>query len=323
MAKIFFTVWCLVGMGGVLLYHFIRTRQLRRHLSMQLFLLQNGPAGFVYIQKNHVLVNKTFCLMIGGKRPSRVENFLELFPLPAQNLLTGWCNQLRQTKKPFEETLSLEKRTFCVRGQFIAKDSLILWWQDLTNIQKKVEKEIQKNNVLSQQKELLEHAWEALPFPAFIRGARDKSLFANAAVGQDAKTLNALHWISRPFSMQDSTYNLTYGQEAHTEEEVQALIREVARAHQRLCQELPCAVCLFSSSGHLISCSKAFAEMWHLDEEWIKDKPSYEDFWDAVQEKGLMNRVMDFAQYKKQQRGQFASLSESFYIYQMAVLSGG
>ena len=64
-----------------------------------------------------------------------------------------------------------------------------------------------------------------------------------------------------------------------------------------------------------MSCSKAFAHLWHLDEKWLKNNPSYEDFWDKVQEKGLMNRVMDFAQYKKQQHGQFASLSETQEVF--------
>ena len=115
--------------------------------------------------------------------------------------------------------------------------------------------------------------------------------------------------------MNETTYTLTYGQETHTEEELQSLIREVATAHQRLCQELPCAVCLFSSSGKMLSCSAAFASLWHLDEKWIKGNPSYEDFWDVIQEQGLMNRVMDFAQYKKQQRGAFASLSETQELF--------
>ena len=195
------------------------------------------------------------------------------------------------------------------------KKAFILWWTDMTAPRKKVLKENQKNKILSTQKGLLENAWEALPFPAFIRGPGQKSLFANKAVGAETKKLNALHWVSRPFSMDDVTYTLTYGQETHTEEEVQSLIREVSNAHQRLCQELPCAVCLFNAGGQIVSCSKAFMKLWQLDERWIKNKPSFEDFWDTVQEKGLMNRVMDFAQYKKQQRNQFASLSETQEIF--------
>ena len=59
---------------------------------------------------------------------------------------------------------------------------------DVSQSRKKVAKESQKNKLLSHQKELLESAWEALPFPAFIRGPGDKSLFANQAVGNDVKT---------------------------------------------------------------------------------------------------------------------------------------
>ena len=303
-----------IGLGIAILYHLGHTKKLRQHLSVQLNLLQNSPIGFVYVQKNHLLVNKTFCLMLGIKRLSGWEAFLELFPSEIQNVLIEKCRALKKEKIPFEETLLFQKRAFRVRGQMMAKEAFILWWTDMTAPRKRVLKEDQKNKVLTTQKELLEKAWEALPFPAFIRSG-DKSLFANQAVGTDAKTLNALHWVSRPFRIGESTYTLTYGQETHTEEELQSMVREVATAHQRLCQELPCALCLFSGNGQLIACSKAFTKLWQLDEKWVKKKPSYEDFWDTVQEKGLMNRVMDFAQYKKQQRGQFASLSETQEIF--------
>ena len=304
-----------IGMGVAILYHLIRTKQLRRNLKIQYDMLQNGPSGLVFIQNERVLVNKTFCLMLGIKRINRWDKFIALFSEEAQSLLTEKCTQLKIQKIPFTETIHYQKRIFIVQGQSGPKDTLALWWMDVSQSRKKVAKESQKNKLLSHQKELLESAWEALPFPAFIRGPGDKSLFANQAVGNDVKTLNALHWVSRPFKKENTTYTLTYGQETHTEEELQSLIREVANAHQRLCQELPCAVCLFSAKGQLISCSKAFAKLWHLDEKWLKNSPSYEDFWDKVQEKGLMNRVMDFAQYKKQQRGQFASLSETQEIF--------
>ena len=304
-----------LGLGIAILYHLIRTKQLRHNYKIQLDLLLNGPMGLVYIQKERVLVNKTFCLMLGIKRPSRWKNFLEVFPNTIQDLLNEKCRQLQVQKTPFEETISFQKRTFLIQGQTDEKGALILWWTDMTASQKKSQRENQKNKLLSRQKELLESAWEALPFPAFIRGPEDKSLFANTAVGNDAKTLNALHWVSRPFKKEGTTYTLTYGQETHTEEELHSLIREVTKAHQRLCQELPCAICLFSAKGQMMSCSKAFAHLWHLDEKWLKNNPSYEDFWDKVQEKGLMNRVMDFAQYKKQQHGQFASLSETQEVF--------
>ena len=304
-----------IGLGLAILYHLIRTKQLRHNLNIQLHLLLNEPTGLVYVEQDRVLVNKTFCLMLGIKRPSRWKTFLAAFPSSIQEILIDKCNQLQSQKTPFEETISFQKRTFLIRGQTNEKNAIILWWTDITEPQKKISKENQKNKILSRQKELLESAWEALPFPAFIRGPGDKSLFANQAVGSEAKTLNALHWVSRPFKKNDTTYTLTYGQETHTEEELHSLIREVTSAHQRLCKELPCAVCLFGAKGQMMSCSKAFAKLWHLDEKWLKTNPSYEDFWDKVQEKGLMNRVMDFAQYKKQQQGQFASLSETQELF--------
>ncbi len=304
-----------IGLGLAILYHLLKTRKIRHNFKIQLELLQNTPIGLVYIQNDRVFVNKTFCLMLGVKRPSRWKDFLNLFPDNIQDILTTNCQTIKTKNASFEETISLEKRTFSVQGYPFNKKTLVLWWTDITIPQKKVEKEEQKNKTLSKQKELLENAWETLPFPAFIRSPDQKSLFANNAVGQKAQTINALHWISRPFKIKEKMYTLTYGQETHTEEEVQSLIREVANAHQRLCRELPCAICLFGANGKMMSCSKAFSNLWCLDEKWLKSNPNYEDFWDKIQEKGLMNRVMDFAQYKKQQRNQFAQISETQEVF--------
>ncbi len=304
-----------LGLGIAILYHLIRTKQLRHNFRIQHNLLLNSPIGLIYVQKEHIQINKTLCLMLGIKRPNGWNDFLNVFPTSVQDLLKEKCYQLQSRKTPFKEIISFQNRTFLIRGQLDEKGALILWWTDMTDFQIKAMEEEQKNTLLSHQKELLESAWEALPFPAFIRGPGDKSLFANTAVGQEAKTLNALHWVSRLFKMEDTAYTLTYGQETHTEEELHSVIREVAKAHKRLCQELPCALCLFSAKGQMMSCSKAFAKFWNLDEKWLKNNPSYEDFLDRVQEKGLMNRVMDFAQYKKQQKGQFSSLSETQEIF--------
>ncbi len=55
--------------------------------------------------------------------------------------------------------------------------------------------------------------------------------------------------------------------------------------------------------------------MWHLPPEWRADDPNFADFWDAVQEAGLLPRVVDFAQFKQQQYAAFAQLArpgESF-----------
>ena len=60
-----------IGLGVAILYHLVRTKQMRRNLAIQLSLLHNSPVGLVYVQYNRVLVNKTFCLMLGVKRPSR------------------------------------------------------------------------------------------------------------------------------------------------------------------------------------------------------------------------------------------------------------
>lgn len=55
--------------------------------------------------------------------------------------------------------------------------------------------------------------------------------------------------------------------------------------------------------------------LWQLDKGWLDTHPDYESFWDTLQEKGLLSRVMDFSQYKKQQREQFAELSQTQELF--------
>ena len=134
-----------IGLGIAVLYHLVCTKRIRRNLAIQLHLLQNMPLGFVYVEKGHVLVNKTFCLFLGIKRLNSWQDFLDLFPVAIQNTLTERCSELRENREPFEETILFEKRAFRVRGSFLTQDGFILWWTDMTAPRKKVLKENQKN----------------------------------------------------------------------------------------------------------------------------------------------------------------------------------
>ena len=109
MGILLFPICVAIGLGVAILYHLIRTKQMRHNLSIQLNLLHNTPVGLVYVQKDRVLVNKTFCLLLGVERPSRWEKFLKLFPPEIQNILSDKCIQLKNDKIPFEETILLSK----------------------------------------------------------------------------------------------------------------------------------------------------------------------------------------------------------------------
>ena len=170
--------------------------------------------------------------------------------------------------------------------------------------------------LMEQHKNILANALDSFGFPLFIRDKKGMTFFANKAVNQEsAGTLNELSWLSLPFQSNEDFYTLTYGQETKTEEELNSILSNMLTAQRRLCEQLPCAVCLFNANGQLLACSKAFAELWHLDKKWIESEPSYEDYWDIIQDNGLLSRVADFANYKKQQRENFACLSKVHQLF--------
>ena len=76
-----------VGLGASILYYLGRIKYLHRNLSIQMNLLQNMPLGFVYVEKKRVVVNKTFCLDLGIKKPASWQSFIDLFPFSVQCVL--------------------------------------------------------------------------------------------------------------------------------------------------------------------------------------------------------------------------------------------
>ncbi len=316
---IFFIILCalIIGGGCVWLILFIRQRFLRRQHHLQLQLLHNIPVGLCYEFKGKILLNKTWRLMWDlPKRPRTIKELIKHLPSQDRKFFVQNYDILVKKEIPFDGILHHGHQSFHLRARPFENGARVFWINDLSRYQEKFDQLNQNYDQLYQQKQLLENAWESFPFPTFIRSAQGKVIFANQAVAKnDSNDLNQCHWQTRPFQSNDTTYTLTYGQEMRTEEEVQSLVREITTAHRRLCQELPCAVCLFNANGQLVACSPEFARLWQLDESWLNTEPDYENFWDSLQEKGLLSRVMDFSQYKKQQREQFAQLSKTEEIF--------
>ena len=316
---VFFIILCSLIVGGccVWLIQFIRHRFLRRQHHLQLQLLHNIPVGLCYDHNGKILLNKTWRLMWDlPKRPRTMKDLIRHLPAEDKNFFVQNYNLLIQKGIPFDGLIHHGNQVFHLRARPFENNARVFWINDLSRYQEKFDTLNQNYDQLNQQKQLLEDAWENFPFPTFIRSAQGKVIFANQAVGKnETNELNQYHWQTRPFQSDDTTYTLTYGQETRTEEEMQSMVREIATAHRRLCQELPCAVCLFNAKGHLVACSPEFARLWQLDETWLDTRPDYEDFWDTLQEKGLLSRVMDFSQYKKQQREQFSQLSKTEEIF--------
>ena len=320
---LFLVLMVLTGLLIGLLIGWLITIKTRRRLkhSVHFFqaLVRQIPAGLFYQDlddKTFVFASNNLSVSLNLKSPVKWANILKAFSEETSAILNQAYEKLHQNGEGFCLFLSTNTAThFIITGTLIhtpQKNGLLVAFQNVSDLAS----QLHLVNLLEQHKNILATAMDTLEFPLFIRDANGMTFFANHAVNQEKiDTLNDLSWLSLPFHVNDSFYTLTYGQETKTEEELNRILANMLTAQRRLCQQLPCATCLFNASGQLLACSDAFATLWHLDSKWIQSEPSYEDYWDTIQDNGLLSRVADFADYKKQQRENFACLSDIREIF--------
>ena len=293
----------------------IRTRRRLKHRVKFLHtLIQQIPAGLFYQDLSNpqkTFASQSICDFFCVKPDVKWPQILATFEDPSKTTLDNAYKNLQKNGQAF--TLFLPNQSsafhFVITGHLIhspeAHASVIQFF-DVSDTAHK----LQLTNLMEHHKNILATAMESLPFPLFIRDAKGLGFFANKAVNKEnTSTLNELSWLSIPFQVDNTFYTLTYGKETKTEEELNIILDHMVMAQRRLCTELPCAVCLFNAAGQMLACSPAFTKLWHLNKNWIDSEPSYEEYWDAIQDNGLLSRVADFADYKKQQRENFARLS--------------
>ncbi len=293
----------------------IRTRRRLKHrVKFLQALLNQMPAGLFYqdlANPQKTFASQSTCAFFGVKTDAKWNQILDAFKGSDKTTLDKAYQNLQKKGQAFTYFLPALNNAlhFVVVGHVIQSfgtRALVVQFFDVSDTAHK----LQLTNLMEHHKNILAAAMENLPFPLFIRDAKGLGFFANKAVNQEnTSTLNDLSWLSLPFQVDNKFYTLTYGQETKTEEELNIILDHMVMAQRRLCTELPCAVCLFNAAGQMLACSPAFADLWHLNKNWIASEPSYEEYWDTIQDNGLLSRVADFADYKKQQRENFARLS--------------
>lgn len=316
MFTIFFssTISLLLGILLGWLITIITRRRLKHTVHLFQNLIMQSPVGFFYVDINNnkpLVVSHTLALQFNLKSPIKWEHLLKAFSKENAAKLHSAYQTLCQKGIAFSLLLPItdKTRTFMIKGSVVysaREKGFLVTFQDVSELAQ----QLQLSTLTENHKNILANALDAFNFPLFIRDKKGMSFFANQAVNNEkTDTLNDLNWLSIPFKSDENFYTLTYGQETKTEEELQHILSNTIMAQRRLCNYLPCAVCLFNATGQLLACSAAFANLWHLDKKWVQSEPSYEDYWDTIQDNGLLSRVADFASYKKQQREDFACLS--------------
>ena len=320
---LFFVLSALVGILIGLLCGWLITirtrRRLKHHNRFLQTLLTQLPSGLFFQDSDaskRPFVSHALTLALNLKTPTKWTSILDAFSGESAPLLDEAYHNLCKNGTPFSLLLNTKISThFVVSGDVVHTPNyrgILIIFQDVSDLAR----QLHLSALIEGHKNILANALDSFSFPLFIRDSKGMTFFANKAVNQEkADTLNDLSWLSLPFQSDNNFYTLTYGQETKTEEELNRILDNMLMAQRRLCEQLPSAVCLFNAAGQLLACSSSFADLWHLDKKWVQSEPSYDDYWDIIQDNGLLSRVADFADYKKQQRENFACLSKVHQLF--------
>lgn len=294
--------------------------------------LSSAQDGFYYEIKSkskykaQTLCSRRLCLMLNIVDTS--SDFATLLTMlsdkSAEELASAW-NLLLKTNKSFELTVhnTLNLMHFTVRGHalktpYADQHAYILWFENISKKTAEFYQNALRYNQLENDKNVLEYALNSLPSPIVIEKSTNEIIFENT-LQKTTEDTSDLHWEETTFKT-DTTheYKVKFGQDKTSEDKLNALLGDAERAHKLTLKELPCAVCIFDASTKLVFHNRAFADLWKLENTWLKKEPLYDDFLNKMQEKGYLPQVKDFAQYKRVQKDSFARLTktaeEFFYL---------
>ena len=94
------------------------------------------------------------------------------------------------------------------------------------------------------------------------------------------------------------------------QEELEIRLKREAAAHAEVLERLGTAIAIFGPDSRLIFFNTAFAELWDLNLDWLKDGPTYATVLDALRAERRLPEVADFPAYKDKELARFTSLLE-------------
>ncbi len=110
----------------------------------------------------------------------------------------------------------------------------------------------------------------------------------------------------------DGTGRMTAGSayDVTRQEELETRLKREAAAHAEVLERLRTAIAIFGPDTRLIFFNTAFADLWDLTPEWLKETPTYATVLDALRAERHLPEVADFPAYKEKELARFTSLLE-------------
>jgi signal transduction histidine kinase len=91
-------------------------------------------------------------------------------------------------------------------------------------------------------------------------------------------------------------------------EEVQREFARHVSAHGEVLENLATAIAIYGADQRLKFFNTAFAQLWKLDEDWLRNEPGHGEVLDLLREKRRLPEYVDFLDFKRQRLKLFTSL---------------
>ncbi len=147
------------------------------------------------------------------------------------------------------------------------------------------------------------------PFHMVIDGSRRLMEVVESPV--DSESNEAAQGTAAPL-FSDGTGRMTAGSayDITRQEELETRLKREAAAHAEVLERLGTAIAIFGPDTRLIFFNTAYAELWDLNLEWLKESPTYATVLDALRAERRLPEVADFPAYKDKELARFTSLLE-------------
>jgi signal transduction histidine kinase len=101
-----------------------------------------------------------------------------------------------------------------------------------------------------------------------------------------------------------------WAEDATELERARADLAQHIDAHAEVLQNLATAIGIFGSDTRLILFNRAFARLWHLDEDWLAAQPTFTELLEQLREHRRLPEQADWQSYKKSQTALFTAVIE-------------
>jgi signal transduction histidine kinase len=91
-------------------------------------------------------------------------------------------------------------------------------------------------------------------------------------------------------------------------EAAQAELQRHIAAHATVLERIAVAIAIYGPDRRLAFFNTAFAQLWHLEEDWLSTHPLVDEVMDRLRERRRLPEVADFRAFRRQLLGQFTSL---------------